>query len=219
MDKRFERDGLSIEAMTVGPLATNCFMLACTKTNDAAIIDAGFDGKRLVAAATDNGYTITKILQTHAHIDHVAALQDVKAMTDAPIYLHPDDTMLYDAAVQQGMMFGYQIEPLPAVDQWLADGDTITIGELSARVQLLPGHSPGSVAFLFDAQHVAMSGDVLFAGSMGRVDLPGSSPDAMRASLDKVKTWHPETLVLSGHGPETTIEMELKRNPFLIQAW
>lgn len=206
--------------MTGGPLATNFFVVGCTSTGDGAIIDAGWDGDAIVAMATEQNIDVTKILQTHAHIDHVAGLGAAKAATNAPIYLHPDDQFMYDSAPVQGQMFGYQIEPLPGVDEQLADGQTIEVGELHATVLLLPGHSPGSVGFWFEELGLLFGGDVLFAGSIGRVDLPGSDPQAMKRSLARLVDELPDdTQVLPGHGPATTIGMEKKRNPFLLQDW
>ncbi len=209
-----------IAMMTGGPLATNFFVIGCTATDDGAIIDAGFAGDQIVGMAEEQGIEVTKILQTHAHIDHVAGLHAAKALTDAPIYLHPADQFMYDSAPIQGQMFGYQIEPLPPVDELLADGQIITVGSLSARVLLLPGHSPGCVAFWFEELGVVFGGDVLFAGSIGRVDLPGSDPAAMKTSLARLVDELPDDAqVLPGHGPATTIGMEKKRNPFLLSDW
>ena len=144
----------------------------------------------------------------------------MKERTGAPIYLHPDDRPLYDSAAEQGRFFGYDIEPLPPVDEDLADGQEIHVGELVGKVLLLPGHSPGSVAFWFEELDVVFGGDVLFAGSIGRVDLPLGSPDQMRQSLERMTSILPdETRLLPGHGPESTIGMEKKRNPFLLQDW
>ena len=209
-----------IEWLTVGPFMTNVYVIGCRTSKEAAIIDAGGEGPKLVALAEDQGFKITQILQTHAHVDHIAALPFCKAHTQAPILLHPNETMLYDGAVQQGMMFGYPVDPMPAVDAWLEDGQTVRVGELEGTVMLLPGHSPGSVAFHFASISTVFSGDVLFAGSMGRVDLPGSNPEEMRLSLARMSKELPDnTRVLSGHGPETTIGLEKKRNPYIHGDW
>lgn len=209
-----------IAMMTGGPLATNFFVVGCTATGEGAIIDAGWDGAAIVEMATEQDIDVTKILQTHAHIDHVAGLHAAKAATGAPIYLHPDDQFMYDSAPVQGQMFGYQIEPLPEVNEQLSEGQTIAVGDLSATVLLLPGHSPGSVGFWFEDLGLLFGGDVLFAGSIGRVDLPGSDPEAMKRSLNRLVEELPDdTQVLPGHGPATTLGMEKKRNPFLLQDW
>lgn len=208
-------DRMVIDHLTVGPFQTNVYVIGCRTSGQGAIVDAGGDGPGLIAMAKQREVSIDQILQTHAHVDHVAALSHVKAATSAPILLHPDDAPLYDAAVQQGRFFGFQIEALPPVDAWLAEGQEIKVGELVARVLLLPGHSPGSVAFHFEEEGVLMSGDVLFAGSIGRTDLPGGDGEAMMRSLERLKGLAGETRVFSGHGPATTIGQELRFNPFL----
>ncbi len=209
-----------VRGLTAGPLMTNYYVLGCPKTKSAAIVDAGWAADEIVAMATEAGLTIDAIWQTHAHIDHVAALGEAKELTGAPIWLHRADEPLYVSAPQQGQFFGYQIDPLPAVDRWFDDGDEIRIGELTGEVMFLPGHSPGSVGFWFEELGLFFGGDVLFAGSIGRVDLPGSDPKAMKRSLQRLVDELPDDAqVLCGHGPTTTIGMEKRRNPFLLQDW
>lgn len=208
-----------VEHLVVGPFQTNVYVIGCPATGQGAIVDAGGDGPGLLRLLEENGLELTKILQTHAHIDHVGALSHVRGISDAPIYLHPEERMLYDTAPQQGMFFGIPIAPLPSVDHWLAEGDVLEVGELRARVLLTPGHSPGSVIFYFEEQQTMLSGDVLFAGSIGRTDLPGASVDQMRASLERLKSFPDDTRILSGHGPETTLGHEKRTNPFLVNAW
>ena len=218
--EKLEFEGAVIRSLMAGPLMTNYYVVGCTGTKRAVIVDGGFAAEQIVTMADDEGLSVEAIWQTHAHIDHVAALGDAKRLTKAPIYLHPDDRPLYDSAPQQGRFFGYDIEPLPSVDYWLEDGQKLELGELSCEVLLLPGHSPGCVAFWFEALGVVVSGDVLFAGSIGRVDLPGSDPRAMKRSLERMtETLSDDTVVLCGHGPRTTIGLEKKRNPFLLQQW
>lgn len=208
-------DRMVIDHLTVGPFQTNVYVIGCRSSGAGAIVDAGGDGPGLLAMATRHEVSVDQILQTHAHVDHVAALYHVKRATGAPILLHPDDRVLYEAAVQQGRFFGFQIDPLPPVDAWLEEGQRVWVGSLEASVLLLPGHSPGSVAFYFEADGVLMSGDVLFAGSIGRTDLPGGDGEAMMRSLERLKTLPPDTRVFSGHGPATTIGQELRFNPFM----
>lgn len=212
-------DSIIIESLTVGPIQTNVYVVGCPKTRRGAIVDAGGNAEGLLELARRNELEIDKILQTHAHIDHVAAIPEVCAEVDAPIYLHPHDDQLWQMAPQQGQMFGIHVDPLPDYDRELADGDLIEIGELEAQVMLLPGHSPGSVAFYFAEHDVVISGDVLFAGSIGRVDLPGSDRNAMKRSLERISELPDQTRVLSGHGPETSIGREKQVNPFLKQNW
>lgn len=208
-----------IEHLVVGPFATNVYVFGCGETKEAAIIDGGGNAEGLLAIADNNDFEITKILQTHAHIDHIAALGELVPATEAPIYMHRADKDLYDAAPQQGAMFGVQIGALPEIDHWLEDGDTVSVGGFEAKVIHLPGHSPGGIGFFFESIATIFSGDVLFAGSIGRVDLPGADIPAMKASLDRLKELPDDTRVLSGHGPETTIGAEKKRNPFLLRDW
>jgi len=205
---------IKIDWLTVGPFATNVYGFACLESNQSVIIDAGGEPKKLLSLATVGGLELQAIWQTHAHIDHVAGLTDIKAESGAPIYLHKLDLPLYESAEAQGMMFGYPCKKLPPVDHFIEDGQAMTVGEHTAKVMLLPGHSPGSVAFYFEELATIFSGDVLFAGSMGRVDLPGASPADMRKSLARLYELPDNVRVLSGHGPETTIGLERKRNPY-----
>ena len=214
------RGELTLDHLTVGPFQTNVYVVGCARTKQGAIIDGGGDAPGLLTLAERHGLMIEQILQTHAHVDHVAALPELKrALPEAPIALHPEDALLYEHAPQQGRMFGFPVDPLPPVERDLAHNDRVTIGELSAEVLWMPGHSPGSVIFYFKAQQVMVSGDVLFYGSIGRVDLPGSDAEAMKRSLQALKQYPDEVRVYSGHGPDTTIGREKRSNPFLTQAW
>lgn len=208
-------DTLIVDSITAGPFQTNLYVVGCSKTKQGAIVDAGWDAPALLGLVQHHDLTLTKILQTHAHIDHVAALAPVVAAHPVPVFLHPADRPLYDGVVQQGAMFGLPMDPLPPVTDWLEDGQIVEVGELTAKVILLPGHSPGSVVFYFEPQGVMLSGDVLFQGSIGRTDLPGSSWPAMQASLVKLMTYPDDTVVYCGHGPATTIGNERNTNPFL----
>jgi len=210
-----DTDDLVIDHFLVPPVRTNIYLIGCIETGTGAMIDAGGDTDEVLARADELELEIDKILQTHAHVDHVGGLSAMNAETGAPIHLHEEELEMYRAAPRQGQMFGIQIEPLPDPDEFLEDGDTVEVGELEAQVWHLPGHSPGGVGYYFEQQGVMFSGDVLFAGSVGRVDLPGSDRDRMNASLERLTDLPDETRILSGHGPETTIGDEKRRNPFL----
>lgn len=210
-----KKAGLEILTFVLGPIMTNCYVVACEQTKEAVIIDGGADAHLLVDALEERGYELKAVWQTHAHIDHVAGLNEVRAKSAAPIYLHEKEQPLYDAAVEQGLRFGFQIQPLPKVDQYVDEGQVVNVGEGQAKVLLLPGHSPGSVAFYFEEKGLFFGGDVVFAGSVGRVDLPGSSPSEMRASLARIKELPEEVEIFPGHGPKTTLKQELRLNPFL----
>lgn len=210
-----DADTLSIDHFLVGPIRTNIYLIGCTETGTGAIVDAGGDTDTVLERAEERGLEIAKILQTHAHVDHVGGLNEMTDRTGAPIYLHDDELEMYRAAPKQGRMFGISVQPLPDPDVSVEAGDEIEVGESVARVLHLPGHSPGGIGFYFEDQSVIFSGDVLFEGSIGRVDLPGADPDAMEESLSRMAELPEETRVLSGHGPETTIGEEKKRNPYL----
>ena len=214
----FEQHGILIRSAPLGSFATNCFVIGCAQTGSGAIVDCSAEPDRIRAMiAHEPSVTIHKLLQTHAHIDHVVALSALKAETDAPIYLHRDEMPIYQSAPLQGRMFGIPVPDLPAPDIFVKDGDTVTVGELTAKVLLTPGHTPGSICFYFEAQKVIFSGDVLFAGSIGRTDLPGGDYATILQSLARLVTLPDDVLVLSGHGPSTTIGQEKRSNPFLQQ--
>lgn len=210
---------LIVEYLTVGPFQTNVYVIGCARTRAGAIVDGGGQPDGLLELAARHGLELEAIWQTHAHIDHVAALPELKEATGAPISLHPDEQALYEGAPQQGMFFGMAVDPLPPVDRWIEHGEVLELGGLRAEVLLMPGHSPGSVIFYFAEQEAMISGDVLFAGSIGRVDLPGSDPDQMRSSLERLTSYPDATHIYCGHGPETTLGAEKQRNPFLTQDW
>lgn len=204
-----------IESLTVGPVHTNVYVVGCPETKKGAIIDGGAEPEALLKTAEKHDLEIKKILQTHAHVDHVAGLNTLKQRTGAPIYLHKKELEIYRAAPMQAQMFGFQLDSLPEIDEFLSAGDSVRIGNYLGDVFLLPGHSPGSVGFYFPDQDVIFSGDVLFQASIGRTDLPGADPDKMKQSLQTMMQLPDETRVLSGHGAETTIGREKKANPFL----
>lgn len=206
---------LVIEHFLVGPIRTNIYLIGCAESGSGAIVDAGGQTEAVLERAETLGLEVDKIVQTHAHVDHVGGLSEMKARTGAPIHLHRDELEMYEAAPRQGAMFGIDIDPLPEPDVFVQSGDEIEVGRSQARVLHLPGHSPGGIGFYFEKEGVIFSGDVLFAGSIGRVDLPGADPDVMRESLETLKKLPDETRVLSGHGPETTIGDEKRRNPYL----
>ncbi len=210
-----DRDEIAVLSWVVGPIQTSIYVVGCRTTGKAVIIDAGGNAAGLLEAIDDRDWELTEIWQTHAHVDHVAGLNDVKDARDVPILLHQADQPIYEAAVQQGKMFGFDIEPLPSVDQYVEEGDVVNVGKLEAKVMWLPGHSPGQVAFYFEEQGLFFGGDVVFAGSVGRVDLPGCDPEAMKRSLQRVKELPDGTVILPGHGPTTTVGQEKKANPFL----
>jgi len=202
-----------VRTLTVGPFQENCYLLADGDTREAVLVDPGDEGARLIAAVEHEGFTLRAIWITHAHVDHIGGIAEVKRRFDVPVCLHPLDRPLYDLVVEIGRKYGLQVEAPPPPDHELADGDVLTVGRLSFDVLHVPGHAPGHVAFV--GHGAAFGGDCLFAGSVGRTDLPMSDPRALERSLQRLAALPPETVVYCGHGPATTVGDETRSNPFL----
>jgi glyoxylase-like metal-dependent hydrolase (beta-lactamase superfamily II) len=182
------------------------------------VIDPGGDLPDIARAIAQAGVTVERIWLTHGHIDHVGGAADLKASLNVPIEgPQRDDLFLLQHVVDSGRDFGITGVKNVTPDRWLADGDTVTVGELSFEVRHCPGHSPGSIAFINAEQRLAIVGDVLFAGSIGRTDLPGGDHAQLLASIrDKLMPLDDDVAVISGHGPNTTIGRERASNPFLL---
>ncbi len=207
-------DGLVIHQLSVGPLQVNCFLVACQKTNDAVVIDPGEEGNRVLQLAKSNGFKISKVVNTHCHFDHIGANQVLVEETGAELMLHAADLPLLQNARNHAEAYGLTVAPSPEPDRFLDQGDTFEVGEHSFSVFHVPGHSPGSICLLSDG-HLFV-GDVLFAGSIGRTDLPGGDFDALVEGVrERLFTLPDETIVHPGHGPDTTIGQERRMNPFV----
>ncbi len=207
-------DGLVIHQLSVGPLQVNCFLVACRKTRDAMVIDPGEDGQQILALAKSEGFEISKVVNTHGHFDHIGANQQVIESTGAELMLHAADVPLLQMARSHAEAYGLSVVPSPAPDRLLEQGDSFAVGEHSFSVFHVPGHSPGGICLLNDG-HLFV-GDVLFAGSIGRTDLPGGDFDALVEGV-RERLFHlpDETIVHPGHGPDTTIGQERRMNPFV----
>jgi len=200
--------------LTNGPFAENCYLVADPGSREAALIDPGEEAGLFLARLRHEGWTPRAIWLTHAHVDHVAGVAAVRAAVPSlPLWLHPADRGLYDHAPDQARAFGLTMAPPPAPDHDFADGATVRLGALAFDVLHTPGHSPGGVCL---AGHgVVFVGDLLFAGSVGRTDLPGGDPEALLASIHGRLYALPDgTVVYPGHGPTTTIGAEKRENPF-----
>jgi len=205
-----------VKIETVGPFQENCYIIGDEKTKIGAIIDPGDEAERLIKSAKKTGLAFKYILNTHAHLDHVCAVQAVKDEFKIPFYLHRLELPLLERLPQQAAMFGLQVSGAPTVDVFYDMNSTIEIGDLKASLVHAPGHSPGSVVFYFASESIAIGGDVLFQGSIGRTDLPGGDFDTLIDSIrEKLFTLPDETIIYPGHGPATKIGFEKRHNPFL----
>jgi hydroxyacylglutathione hydrolase len=203
-----------VVTLTNGAFAENCYLVADPVSGDAAVVDPGEDVDLFLARLRHEGWAPRAIWLTHAHVDHVAGVARLAAATGAPVLLHPADRPLYDRFPAQAAMFGLEAEPLPAPDGDLADGGRVTVGGCAFDVLHTPGHTPGGVTLA--GYGLAFVGDALFAGSIGRTDLPGGDTETLLASIrDRLFSLPDATVVYAGHGPATTIGAEKRDNPFV----
>jgi hydroxyacylglutathione hydrolase len=209
-----------VHVETGGPFMQNGFVVGCETTREAVIVDPGDTVQQLLGFAERESLAIRHILLTHAHIDHVTGVAAAKRALGVPIYLHRDDLFLYDHVVQHGQMFGLRVESQPPIDVFYAPGQLIAFGEYEARPHHTPGHCPGGVCLQIGRTGTPgkelFVGDTLFAGSIGRTDLPGGDYNVLMASIRTVLfSFGDDAIVHSGHGPDTTIGRERRTNPFL----
>lgn len=204
---------MKIHSRTVGAFQENSYLVVDPATKRAVLVDPGAEAQELIAMVRQSGATLEAIWLTHAHIDHIGAIAEVKRTWNVPVYLHPADQPLYDRGAMQAAVYGLPFEQPPAPERELADGDVLTLGNLTFDVLHVPGHAPGHVVFV--GQGNMIGGDLLFAGSIGRTDLPFSDPNRMMESLERVASLPEATAVHPGHGPATTIGVERATNPFL----
>jgi glyoxylase-like metal-dependent hydrolase (beta-lactamase superfamily II) len=191
----------------VGPLQCNCYIVGDEILRRAIVIDPGGDPDELLGVVAEQGLEITAIVATHAHFDHLLAAEALRAGTGAPFLLHRFDEALLSWMQESGRLFlGAELPPPPEVDTWISEGDRVVAGAAELEVLHTPGHSPGSISLA--SADALFSGDTLFAGSFGRVDLPGGSPEAMVESLDRLRNFDDGLRVLPGHGAATTVGRE-----------
>jgi hydroxyacylglutathione hydrolase len=204
------------EIIPVGPLQCNCSVIGDGGTREAMVIDPGDDINEIMALVQKHGLTVKQIVITHAHIDHVGGAMKLRQLTGAPILLNQNDYALLKMLDVQAAWVGMATPGKVEIDQPLAEGDKLRTGSLEAAVLHTPGHTEGSVCLYFPAQQKLIAGDTLFAGSIGRTDLPGGSFEKIMSSLhQRVLALPDETIVVPGHGPLTTIGDERESNPFL----
>lgn len=212
---------MRIASAAVAPFFKNGYLVSSDSTSDAVLIDPGDEVDDLLDEARKNELTVRLILLTHAHVDHVTGVARAKAALSAPVWLHREDLFLYKMAVQQGRLFGLDVEPPPPVDEFYRPGEPLRFGDGIVDVLETPGHCPGGVCLAIgrdgSSARELFVGDTLFAGSIGRTDLPGGDTETLLRSIREVLFAFPDsTPVYSGHGPATTIGVERRTNPFLI---
>ena len=207
---------MKIDWVTVGPFQENSYLVSDPSTRRGVLVDPGDEAPRIISMVRAIGVTPDAIWLTHAHLDHVGAIAALKREWNIPVLLHKADLGIYRRAAQSAAKYGYELEQPPDPDGELADGQELSLGVHRFVVRHTPGHAPGHVVFLGDG--VMLGGDLLFAGSIGRTDLPLSDPTAMEESLSLVATFDPDVTVYPGHGPATSIGAELASNPFLASA-
>lgn len=202
-----------VEALTLGPFQSNCYIAAPVRPGPVVVIDPGDEPNRILARL--GGRDVAAVLLTHAHLDHIGGVAEVARATGAPVHLHPADRFLYDAAPEHARMYGLRLEPPPAPDAELEAGQTLRFGDLAWEVRHVPGHSPGHVAFV--GHGVAFVGDCVFAGSIGRTDLPGGDMETLLTSIRREILRLPaDTPLYPGHMGPTTVGREARTNPFLV---
>ncbi|MEP6620707.1 MAG: MBL fold metallo-hydrolase [bacterium] len=205
---------MKIDLRTVGLFEENCYLVVDDAMARAVLIDPGDDGQRIVDMVRASRATLDAIWLTHAHLDHIGAINEVRKAYPVPVRLHALDLPYYDRlSARAAEMYGVPWDQPTVTTDPIEDGDVLTCGTMEFTVMHVPGHAPGHVSF--NAPGVALSGDLLFLGSIGRTDLPLASPHAMDASLARFATLSEDTIVHPGHGPRTTIGAELETNPFL----
>jgi len=205
-----------LESLTVGPFQENCYIVGDESTGEGALIDPGDEATRIALAVEQTQLDIGKIIITHAHIDHVGAVADLVTEYACPVLLHPEAEPMLKQMPTQAMMMGMKFGKVPTVDEYIEDDEVLDVGGLRLQALYTPGHAPGHLSFYEESEGLVISADALFAGSVGRVDLPGGSMEVLMKSIEeRLLTLPDETVVYPGHGPATTIGDERATNPFL----
>ncbi len=213
-----KHNGLLVETITNGPFVENCFLAAEESSMRGILIDPGDEPQRILQIVQRLGVTVEAIVATHGHIDHVGAVAALKASLGVDFWVHPDDREWVASLRQQCAMFGLPPKDPPEVDHDL--GECVQVGGLTARVLHTPGHSEGGSCLWFEEAGVVFVGDTLFAGSIGRTDLPGGNMNQLLSKIrEQLFALPDETVVYCGHGPATTIGREKASNPFLRGRW
>lgn len=206
----------NIIPVVTGPFQENSFIVWKESKNECILIDPGDDADQIISKVDTHDLVPKAIINTHAHLDHIGAVDDLKKFYHIPFYLHRDEAMILDGYESSLSYFGLTPKPAPKVDVWFKDEKEIKISKMTIKLFFSPGHTPGGTCLIIDG-HV-FTGDTLFKGSIGRTDLPGGDYSILSNSLRKLVTEIPESyFIYPGHGPQTTLAVEKRENPYLTQ--
>lgn len=206
---------LQTYTLVTGPFQENCYIVWWEGQSESVLVDPGDDPDSIKTTLSRLGLTPIAILNTHAHLDHISAVQSLKDFYEIPFYLHHEEKSVLDGYEESCRLFGIIPSPKPEVDSWFDHGLELTLGDFTFKVILTPGHTPGGVCFYIEGH--LFSGDTLFKGSVGRTDLPGGDWSILEQSLLKLMSLiSKDTIIHPGHGPDTLLDTEMLKNPFLI---
>ena len=201
-----------VRKFVIGPLENNCFIVSDEKSKECAVVDPGDEPDRILEFIRENALRVKYIVCTHGHFDHVGAVSDIKKETGASVVIHREDLAVYIRAKDQAALWGFDLDSQPPPDSFVSEGDILGIGDLRFEVLHTPGHSPGGICLY--GEGILITGDTLFAGSVGRTDFPGGDLRALKKSFKRLMSFTDDTKVLPGHGPESTIGKERTDNFF-----
>lgn len=204
------------ETIVVGPLGVNCFILGDKQSSEGVVVDPGADGELILAAIARFGLKVKYIVNTHGHFDHIGSNKQMQEQTGAEFLIHEKDLWLLSEAARSARQYGLQADDSPLPNRYLTDGMRLDFGRRTIEVLHTPGHTPGGCSLLLREEKLVITGDTLFADSVGRTDLPGGSHEQLIASIKaKLMPLADDTVVWPGHGPSSTIGRERRSNPYI----
>jgi glyoxylase-like metal-dependent hydrolase (beta-lactamase superfamily II) len=204
---------MKIQRITVGPLQSNCYVVYDEQALEALVIDPGDDARLILQSIDSKKLKILYIVCTHAHFDHIGAVAEIREKTGGKIVLHKNEIEIYEGARDQGALWGFVIEQPPQPDILIDEGDELSVGDITLKVLHTPGHSPGGISLYCEG--VVLTGDTVFAGSVGRTDFYGGSIEELKMSFKRIISLPPETQIFPGHGDLSTVKNEKEFNFFI----